>query len=370
MNATMITCPGCGAEIPLKRSARGAISARERGTPESSRRPSRAKGARRFRRRKTISRRPARRGAAPVPGGAAGRARTAQGKRGARSPRPRARPRSGAPRRRREAAGGRTAGPQTQGEGQADRGFAHGARRRQAQERAGLAGAPGRSVGDRHRGRARPPVSAGCDPAGGEGRARRRPRARGARPHPAGARHDRLGDQEHPPLAAAWIDKLKADQRAIGANLAVLVSTALPDGLVEFGRLDGVWVAGLRAWPALAVALREQLIEVAFAHAAAEGKSEKMELLYRYLAGDQFRRRIEATVEAFTALQSGLAGERRAMERIWKEREKQIDRVLANTAGMYGEVRGILGHSVPPVPALELDAVAGRLVDASADMVG
>jgi hypothetical protein len=167
----------------------------------------------------------------------------------------------------------------------------------------------------------------------------------------------------------AWIDKLKVDQRAIGANLAVLVSTALPDSVVEFGRVDGVWVAGLRAWPALAVALREQLIEVAFAHAAAEGKHEKMEFLYRYLAGDQFRRRIEATVEAFTALQRGLDGERRAMERIWKEREKQIDRVLANTAGMYGEVRGILGTTVPPVPALELDAVAGRLEDVAADII-
>jgi hypothetical protein len=165
----------------------------------------------------------------------------------------------------------------------------------------------------------------------------------------------------------AWIDKLKSDQRAIGANLAVLVSTALPDSLVEFGRVDGVWVAGLRAWPALAVALREQLIEVAFAHDAAEGKSEKMELLYHYLAGDQFRRRIEATVEAFTALRNGLTRERTAMERIWNEREKQIERVLANTAGMYGEVRGIVGSSVPPVPALELDAVAGQLEDATAE---
>jgi hypothetical protein len=135
-------------------------------------------------------------------------------------------------------------------------------------------------------------------------------------------RHDRLGNQEHKGLAPAWIDKLKVDQRAIGANLAVLVSTALPAGIVEFGRLDGVWVAGLHAWPALAVALREQLIEVAFAHAAAEGKSEKMDLLYNYLAGDQFRRRIEATVEAFTALRNGLTRERNAMERIWNEREK------------------------------------------------
>jgi hypothetical protein len=116
------------------------------------------------------------------------------------------------------------------------------------------------------------------------------------------------------------------------------------------------------------VALREQLIEVAFAHAAADGKHEKMELLYRYLSGDQFRRRIEATVEAFAALQSGLNRERTAMERIWKEREKQIERVLANTAGMYGEVRGMVGSSVPRVPALELDAVAGMVEDMTAEM--
>jgi hypothetical protein len=161
----------------------------------------------------------------------------------------------------------------------------------------------------------------------------------------------------------AWLDKLKQDQRAVGASLAVIVSTALPDGIVEFGRIDGIWVASLRAWPALGLALREQLIQVAFAHAAASGKHEKMEFLYRYLAGDQFRSRIEAMVEAFTALQFGLNRERAAMERIWKEREKQIERVLANTAGMYGEVRGILGTSIAPVPALELERAAGVIED-------
>jgi hypothetical protein len=164
-------------------------------------------------------------------------------------------------------------------------------------------------------------------------------------------------------------DKLKADQRALGANLAVIVSTALPDGIVEFGRLDGVWVAGLRAWPALATALREQLVAVAFAHAAAEGKQEKMELLYRYLAGDQFKSRIMATVEAFTALQAGLNRERTAMERLWKEREKQIERVLANTAGLYGEMRGLVGASLPALPALELAPIAGALADMTAERV-
>jgi hypothetical protein len=164
-----------------------------------------------------------------------------------------------------------------------------------------------------------------------------------------------------------WLDKLKTDQRALGANLAVIVSTALPDDLGPFGRLDGVWVAGLTAWPALASALREQLLAVAFAHAAAEGKQEKMELLYRYLSGDQFKNRIAATVEAFTALREGLDRERAAMERLWKEREKQIERVLANTAGLYGEMRGLVGASLPDLPALELAPVAGALAALAAE---
>jgi hypothetical protein len=160
-----------------------------------------------------------------------------------------------------------------------------------------------------------------------------------------------------------WLDKLKEDQRAVGANLAVLVSAALPEGIVEFGRIDGVWIASLRAWPALALALREQLIRVAFAHAASEGKHEKMEFLYQYLAGDQFRGRVQALVEAFATLQSQLNRERMAMERIWKEREKHIERVLANTAGMYGEVRGIVGSSLPRIAVLELESIAAAPED-------
>ena len=159
----------------------------------------------------------------------------------------------------------------------------------------------------------------------------------------------------------SWLDKLKEDQRAVGANLAVLVSVALPAELGEFGQIDGVWVASLRAWPALALALREQLIQVAFAHAASEGKHEKMELLYRYLAGDQFRQRVQGIVEAFTEMQDQVNRERRAMERLWKEREKQIERVITNTVGMYGEMRGIVGATMPEIPALSLDAAAGLL---------
>ena len=152
-----------------------------------------------------------------------------------------------------------------------------------------------------------------------------------------------------------WLDKLKDDQRTIGAEIAVLVSAALPEDIDGFGHLDGIWICGLRTWPALAAVLREQLLQVAFAHAASEGKQEKMDLLYRYLAGDQFRQKVQGIVEAFEALQSQLNRERRAMEKQWKEREKQIERVINNTVGMYGEMSGILGGSLPGIPSLELD---------------
>ncbi|HWP84871.1 MAG TPA: DUF2130 domain-containing protein [Terriglobia bacterium] len=161
----------------------------------------------------------------------------------------------------------------------------------------------------------------------------------------------------------AWIGKLKQDQRAIGAALAVIVTVALPEGIREFGRVDGVWIASLRAWPALATALREQLLQVAFARAAWEGKREKMELLYAYLSGDEFRQRVEAIVEAFSAMQSQLQKERRAVERLWQEREKQIQKLMINTAGMYGDIRGLIGAGMPEVRLLALEAASEESIE-------
>lgn len=164
----------------------------------------------------------------------------------------------------------------------------------------------------------------------------------------------------------AWLAKLRDDQRACGASVAVLVSVALPEAARGgFALIDGVWVCSLAAWPALATALREQLLQVAFARNAATGMNDKMEALYRYLAGDAFRHKVEAIVEAFSALHEQLARERRAMEKLWKERERQLDRIIGSTAGMYGELRGTIGGAMAPIAALELDADAGTAPVAS-----
>jgi len=152
-----------------------------------------------------------------------------------------------------------------------------------------------------------------------------------------------------------WLDKLKADQRAAGAALAILVTVALPDGVRGFAQIGGVWVSDLTHYPMLAVALRDQLQQLAYARAAGEGKNDKMEMLYQYLAGTEFRHKVETIVEAFTALRTQLDKERRAMNKHWAEREKQIERVIASTTGMYGSLQGIIGQSLPTIAALEFD---------------
>jgi hypothetical protein len=155
--------------------------------------------------------------------------------------------------------------------------------------------------------------------------------------------------------SASWIEKLKADQREVGANLAILVSTELPEGITSFGLVDGVWVCSVSAYQPLVIALREQLIQVSFARKASEMTSSKMEVVYNYLSGNEFRHKIEAIVESFVAMQDQLAKEKRAFQKQWKEREKQIERVIENTAGMYGDIRGLIGASIPEIKALSLD---------------
>jgi hypothetical protein len=155
----------------------------------------------------------------------------------------------------------------------------------------------------------------------------------------------------------AWLAKLKDDQRASGAGVAVLVSVTLPDDIRAFALVDGVWVSGLACYLPLAVALREQLLRVAFSRQAAEGMHDKMQALYAYLSGDEFRHRVEALVETFTAMQAQLAKERRAMEKLWNERAKQIERLVTNTVGMYGAIRGAIGGQWPEIPALDLAAL-------------
>jgi hypothetical protein len=159
-----------------------------------------------------------------------------------------------------------------------------------------------------------------------------------------------------------WLAKLRDDQRKAKADIALIVSNALPKGVHTFDRVDGVWVTESRCAIPVAIALRQSLIDIAAARQASEGQQTKMELVYQYLTGPRFRQRIEAIVERFSDMQSDLERERKAMTRLWAKREAQIRGVLEATAGMYGDLQGIAGKAFE-----EIDGIALPMIDNQAD---
>jgi hypothetical protein len=148
----------------------------------------------------------------------------------------------------------------------------------------------------------------------------------------------------------AWLQKLKDDQRKLTAEIAVLVSEALPKDCSTFAYVNDIWVSNPQCAISLAAALRIQLMSVATARAAADGAKQKSEILYEYVSSTQFRQRVEAISEAFIGMQAGLQEEKRAAQRQWAKREKQIEQVISNTSGMYGELQALTGLS--DIPAL------------------
>ncbi len=152
----------------------------------------------------------------------------------------------------------------------------------------------------------------------------------------------------------SWIEKFKTDIRDKSADLGVLVTEILPKNMERMGLVDGVWICTYEEFKALSFVLREHIVRLSHTMQSQENKSDKMSILYGYLTSTEFRMQIEAIVEGFTQMQSDLDVEKRAMGRIWKQREKQISKVLDNTVGMYGSIRGIAGSAVGSIQALEL----------------
>lgn len=151
-----------------------------------------------------------------------------------------------------------------------------------------------------------------------------------------------------------WLGKLREDQRAAKADLAIIVSVTLPNNVESFDLIDGVWVTSPRTSIPVAIALRHTLIELHNARQSTEGQQTKMELVYQYLTGPRFRHRVEAIVEKFADMQSDLEKERRTMTKLWAKREEQIRGVIESTAGMYGDLQGIAGKSLLEIEGLEL----------------
>jgi hypothetical protein len=151
----------------------------------------------------------------------------------------------------------------------------------------------------------------------------------------------------------AWLKKLKDDNLTVKADILVLVSEAMPEEINGFGLIDGVWVSSFKELKGLSLVLRHGLIQVHHVTMTQQDKGTKMELLYNYLTSPEFKGQFEAIIEGFKSLQDSYHDEKLKIQKIWKEREKQLEKILTNAVNFYGSLKGIAGASIPHIKMLE-----------------
>lgn len=155
-------------------------------------------------------------------------------------------------------------------------------------------------------------------------------------------------------FSPSWISKFKDDLRDQNANIGVIVTKALPNGTERATMIDkNLWVCTYQEFKSLSMALRHSLIMVSHVASNQMNKGDKMELLYDYLTGNEFRLQLTAIKDAFCEMENDLTSEIRVTQTRWKKRKKQIDKVMISTTGMYGSLRGIAGNTIPRIQELE-----------------
>jgi len=152
-----------------------------------------------------------------------------------------------------------------------------------------------------------------------------------------------------------WIEKLKSDMRSQGAHVAVIVTQTMPKDMECFGERNGVWICSFSEVKALSYVLRDGIIRVFNTAKSQENKGDKMQLLYNYLTGGEFGEQWKAIREGFLSMKQSIQKERDTMERLWKAREKQLEKVLLNAAHVRGSIEGIAGKDAIDMNELEED---------------
>ncbi len=147
----------------------------------------------------------------------------------------------------------------------------------------------------------------------------------------------------------SWIEKFKEDIREKGADVGVLVTKTMPSGADKICKIKGVLVCGFNEFKIIAPILRDSLIQLNSTLSAGENKADKMNLLYSFLTSNEFKLQIEGIVEGITEMQEDLIREKNTHKKLWKQREKQFEKVVTNTINMYGSIKGIAGKNIPEI---------------------
>jgi hypothetical protein len=140
-----------------------------------------------------------------------------------------------------------------------------------------------------------------------------------------------------------WIEKLKKDMRSMGVDVAVIVTQCYPKGMDCFGERDGVWICSFDEVKAVSYILRDGVMKLSNLSKSQDNRGDKMHLLYDYLTSSEFSEQWKAIREGYMSMRQSIQRERDAMEKLWKAREKQLDKVLLSAAHIRGSIEGIAG---------------------------
>ena len=155
-------------------------------------------------------------------------------------------------------------------------------------------------------------------------------------------------------FSKTWLPKFKEDMIAKGADVGILVTESMPDELKSAGLINGIWVCSFPELATISYVIRESVVNLHNAIESGKNTEGKMGMLYQYLTSNEFKMQIEEIIGGFVELKGQIDTEKRAMEKQWKVREKQLERVLVNTTRFYGSIKGIAGKAIPDVKLLEL----------------
>lgn len=154
-----------------------------------------------------------------------------------------------------------------------------------------------------------------------------------------------------------WISKIKDDMRLQQAGLGVLVTEVLPEGMTRFGEVEGIWVCTFVEFKALALLFRQQMVRIGEVLASQENKGDKMQMIYSYVTGNEFKQKLEAAFESYHEMQEDLVREKTLFTSQWARREKRLLKAMENLVSLYGDVRGIAGGAVQEIRSLEMPAL-------------
>jgi len=151
-----------------------------------------------------------------------------------------------------------------------------------------------------------------------------------------------------------WISKIKEDMRLQQADLGVIVTEALPEGMTRFAEIDGIWVCTFPEFKALSLLFRNNLVRIGEVLASQENKGEKMQMIYSYVTSNEFKQKLEAAFESYNEMQEDLIKEKTLFTSQWARREKRLLKAMENLVSLYGDVRGIAGGAVQEIRSLEM----------------